>query len=670
VPAVLPGTIGIVLMLLWAEHDGGYDQDTWYWGALVLLAVLAASAVRVGPSLPLRRRAKWAIALFALYVLWSYASIAWAGSPGDALDGSNRALLYLIVFSLFAILPWTPEGALAMLVAFALGVGAIALAVMYRLAAADQVSRLVEDGRLIAPTGYFNSSVALFMTAALLATALSVRRELAAPIRGLLIASACLDLQLALIGQSRGWLFTLPLVLIFSLAIVRNRFRTAAAALIPTVATVVPIGLLLKVFQASTAAALDHAAARAGRAGLLIFAVAFFVGTLIAWADALVPHPDFSARARKSLAAALITIAASGAVAGAFVATHGEPLQFVERQWNGFSHGQTGGGSSHFATVGSHRYDVWRVALDAFVANPIGGLGQDNFDNYYVIHRRSDEEPAWPHSLEMRLLACTGIVGFLLFVGFLIAALRGAVRVVRSSRRPAPGTRDLLGPAVCAIALLPLVDWLLHGSVDWFWEMPALGAPALGFLGMAVALDRPAGVAGNNAAADLAPRAAMEPGRTWRRPACLTVGGLAMITAVAALGFPYLSVREVSTASDLQASNPGAALSDLKLAAQLDPLNAEPGRLGGTIALDDGLFSQAEQFYQQSIDRDPGGWLAWLGKGLAASALGDSATATQALTVAVSINKQEPASRLALERVNTTHPLSPRKALAMIVIAG
>ena len=37
--------------------------------------------------------------------------------------------------------------------------------------------------------------------------------------------------------------------------------------------------------------------------------------------------------------------------------------------------------------------------------------------------------------------------------------------------------------------MLPLVVWLIYGSVDWFWEMPALSGPALGFLGVAVALE-------------------------------------------------------------------------------------------------------------------------------------------------------------------------------------
>ena len=97
---------------------------------------------------------------------------------------------------------------------------------------------------------------------------------------------------------------------------------------------------------------------------------------------------------------------------------------------------------------------------DAFLAHPIGGLGQDNFADYYVKRRHTLEEPSWTHSLEMRLLAHTGAVGFLLFVGFLITGLRvaGTVR-----RRGSPLTRG-----VAAVAMLPLVVWLIHGSIDWF----------------------------------------------------------------------------------------------------------------------------------------------------------------------------------------------------------
>ena len=44
-PALIPGAIVVGLMIVWAIHDGGYDADTWYWGALLALATLAVVVV-------------------------------------------------------------------------------------------------------------------------------------------------------------------------------------------------------------------------------------------------------------------------------------------------------------------------------------------------------------------------------------------------------------------------------------------------------------------------------------------------------------------------------------------------------------------------------------------------------------------------------------------------
>src|SRR5205823_12091648 len=109
----IPGLVVVGLMLLWAVHDGGYDADTWYWGALVVLGLLASVVVARGwHAIQLSRSATVALVAFALYVACSYLSIAWAASPGDALAGSNRALLYFLVFATMLVLPWTVPGAL------------------------------------------------------------------------------------------------------------------------------------------------------------------------------------------------------------------------------------------------------------------------------------------------------------------------------------------------------------------------------------------------------------------------------------------------------------------------------------------------------------------------------------------------------------------------------
>src|SRR5690242_21554109 len=157
--ALLPGLLVVALMVVWAVHDGGYDADTWYWGALVVLGLLASVVVARGwAAMRLSTSARVALAAFALYVAWSYLSIAWAASPGDALTGSNRALLYFLVFATMLVLPWTVRGALIALLTFVLGIGVVAIVLLVRLAAADHVAALVVSGRLDRKSTRLNSS--------------------------------------------------------------------------------------------------------------------------------------------------------------------------------------------------------------------------------------------------------------------------------------------------------------------------------------------------------------------------------------------------------------------------------------------------------------------------------------------------------------------------------
>ncbi len=191
--------------------------------------------------------------------------------------------------------------------------------------------------------------------------------------------------------------------------------------------------------------------------------------------------------------------------------------------------------------------------------------------------------------------------------------------------------------------------------VDWFWELPALAAPALGFLGVAMALE---------------PRGSGSPARARRSPPpvvtrAVLVAGLA--AAVVVLAFPYLSVRQVSIAVDIQSQNPRAALEDFETAAELNPLSSAPGRLAGAVALLNGDERTAAQRFKQSIAAEPGGWFAWLGAGLAASALGDAERAHQDFVVANHINDRQPAVQDALHRVFSKTPLTSDDAFKLLV---
>ncbi|MGB2711557.1 MAG: hypothetical protein WBC33_08565, partial [Conexibacter sp.] len=158
---LVPALVVVGLFVYWGAHGGGYAATTWEPSALVVLGLLVATVLGIGArNLRLTRPAAIALAALAGYVAWSYLSIAWSASPGDALDGSNRALLFVLLFALFALLPWRAWTALAALSAFALGVGVLALVTLARLRSGD-VPTMFTDGRLVAPLGYVNGSAAL-----------------------------------------------------------------------------------------------------------------------------------------------------------------------------------------------------------------------------------------------------------------------------------------------------------------------------------------------------------------------------------------------------------------------------------------------------------------------------------------------------------------------------
>jgi tetratricopeptide (TPR) repeat protein len=146
-----------------------------------------------------------------------------------------------------------------------------------------------------------------------------------------------------------------------------------------------------------------------------------------------------------------------------------------------------------------------------------------------------------------------------------------------------------------------------------------------------------------------------------------TVG---LLAGIVVLGLPYLSVREASVGNDIGIQSPTLALKDLKLASSLNPLDADPARYAGTIALQAGDFRIAQQRFRDSISREPGNWFSWFGAGLAASALGDPALASREFVHARTINSIQPAIHAAVVRVHSRHPLTTDEAFRMLVVVG
>lgn len=697
---LVPALAVVALLLYWAAAGGGYPPTTWLPSGLAVLGLLVATLAGLGLGrVRLPRSLAIALALLGGYVAFSYLSILWAASPGDALEGSNRALLYLLLFALFAVLPWRVWSALTTLTAFALGIGAIALVTLVRLTDAEAVPGLFTDARLDAPLGYVNGSAALLLAATVLSVALAARRELPSPLRGVLLAGAAAALQLSVLCESRGWLFSLPVVLILMLALVPGRVRLVLWMLPPLAGTALALPALLDVFARADAAenpaagrrALVEAAGQAADVALLVCAGVLLAGMALATLDRRVRISARVERAAGRGGAAIAIASALAAVVVGLAMTDGRPWQPVGEYWERSSGYQASDpGSSRFVAVGSNRPDFWRVSLEAFAERPIGGLGQDNWGAYYLRERESSEQPRWTHSLELRLLAHTGAIGTLLFAGFLLAAVTAAVRGPTGRRRA-----GRLRSAVGATALLPLVVWLVHGSVDWFWEIPALSGPALAFLalGGATMAGRGRGdlAAGEGASAPAAraaeasapaagradasarrrtaqgapaeAAAALQPGLRgpWRVVAAGGLGALALVAALA-LALPYLAAREVVTAGREWHTQPASAFARLERAERLNPLSARPALVAGVIALELGRARLAEARFGDALARDGGDWFAHFGRGIAASARADRAAARADFERARGLDPGEELVRDALERLDTVRPLTAREA--------
>ena len=102
-PAAVPALGALALMVVWATNQAGYPLTHWAPGGLIVLALLAIALLAVVPrwaEIPLTVRI--AVGALAAYTALSFLSILWAGVPGDAWEGANRTLLYLLVFALFA----------------------------------------------------------------------------------------------------------------------------------------------------------------------------------------------------------------------------------------------------------------------------------------------------------------------------------------------------------------------------------------------------------------------------------------------------------------------------------------------------------------------------------------------------------------------------------------
>ena len=684
-PVLLPALLTIAAGLLLAIDDGGFDGTARYAVALFELALLALVCAVAPPPGGLRALpAAGALTALVAFALFALLSGMWSDVPSLAWDGANLVVLYAIVLAIVTLRPWPARAFAIALGLVGGGLAVIALGVLIDSATGGDPSGLFLESRLSEPAGYVNAAASLWLIGVWPALALACSARCALGVRAAALGVACLLLEVSLLSVSRGALAATAITALAFVVLSGERHKALAGLALVLVCCALAAGPLLAVSDAASPAELDGAlgSARAAIAWTCLLATALAAAGMFASRRAAgrTSEQTRSAWARRAVRGAAI---ASALVVVVALASTGNPAAWADERWQDFKssgYSRVGTGPERLtASLGSSRYDFYRVALNEFRGHPLAGIGYGNFAVPYLVARRTDEAPRYAHSLPFGVLAQLGVLGAALLLAFLGAAslaLRRALAAVSGDRR-----------TLVAGALAGFVVWFAHGFVDWLWEFPALGMLAFALLGLAIrgieeprpgaAEDRPAAAENRPAAAKDRPGAAEDrpaaaeerPGaakdrpqapqdgrratrrgpavalarqpRLRRAPQIASVAAAALVAAsFATLG---ISARLAGSAREDAARDPAAAAQRLERAARLDPLAAGPLLTRGVLLQRLGDTRAAERSFQDALGREPRNWFAQLELGVLRAGDGRRAAALRALDRAAALNPRQQA---------------------------
>ncbi len=582
--------VAAAFALAWLTN-GSIDRQDWLpyaIAAALLLAIVLAAGVSVVP----RRLLVGGVGGLALLAIWQAASLSWSPLPELARDDALLTAFYAMAALLAALTLRTQPQRLAASSLVAAACGIVAVAAAIRMRTGTDAALVFPRQRLAYPIDYENAQAAAFLVGFWPAIVVAARRTTALAIRTIALASAAACATGWLLTQSKGGGFGLAVSLVVVLAVAPERLRLVlpvALALAPGLVAYSPLTAPYR-YDEAAGAAFTASVRHAGTVALVVIAVGAGPGFLYALADRQVDLPARTRRALSVIAAAAVIAGAVGGVAAFFV-LEPHPVGFVQARWHSFKHYPTHEtASSHLLSLGSNRYDFWRVALHEFVRHPLAGIGERGYQAAYLRERRSDETPVRSHSIELDFLSETGIVGFAAWLGAMGVLVAAAVL----------GTRRLEVGGVAALG--SGVFFLAHASVDWIWTVPAVGLPVFLLLGAAAGP--------THVASPLRPRVAL--------PLAVVV----FLIAALLLAPPWLSARLTA------AGTTNASASDLRLAKRLDPLAVEPYVAEAAIAP---TPKAAIAPLRQAVKKEPRAVGPWYELGIAELRIGHRAQARRAL---------------------------------------
>ena len=464
-PLVVLGVVALTGPAVLAFFAGGYFDGPRVWAGLITWALVVVAMLSSPRALPARLGGRLALIGLGLLALWTLLSFTWAPVAGNAYHAGQRMILYAGALLAAAALlrrrlvqrAVEPVLALGALVVIGYGLSERLLPGVLHF------SRSVSaQGRLEQPLTYWNAMGEVAALGLVLAVRVAGDDSRHRAMRTA-AACACAPLGMGLyLSFSRGALFACLAGLV-TLIVAAPR-RAQLQAMVVSLAAAVLAAVVAAPFGGVTS--LSGSLSTRERQGAIVLvvlaAIVVVAGLVQRRAVHSEPTGDIKLPRRAPWIALVLICAGLGVaiVAGA----HEKAAQTL------------GAGAARLETLQSNRYAYWRVAVRAFRAQPIRGVGAGGWSVYWLRYRPFDEGAQDAHSLPLQTAAELGLIGLALLAMFLAGVGIAAADALRAA------------PALAAGPVAGFVVYVAHAPLDWDWEMPAVTLIAIVLAGLLIAL--------------------------------------------------------------------------------------------------------------------------------------------------------------------------------------
>lgn len=587
-PGLLLALVPVLVAVRLAGNGGGYTVDEWgTWGVITLIAAAVALVAQPWSTLNGVQRLL-PLALVGLGT-WSLLSVGWAQWPQSALVEAGRYFFYagVATLGLVALTGRSWRRILVACVAFATAVPALIVAT--KLSTSPNAASLFADGRLVGDIGYGGGLAAAVVLGFWPLVALASDRTVPRLLRPVAAFGAGLVLATVVPTEARASVWALALSAPVFLALCPTPIRSAVIALGAAVPMLVSWSDLNLVFSSGLAAA------NAGAVGGAILRVALIAGLVGAGQVVADQFVELGESGRRAVTAAAVVVGLVLLVGGGTVglaATDGNPVAWARHSLQrtvdrvGGEAGQSpvrGTAGSRFGSLDTGRYDLWKVAVRGFRADPAKGAGAGNFGALNVKIGQPFLFPYQTHSQLLEEMSTLGMPGLALFLVVLGLPLGACIRVRLS---PVAKEDRLLAAGIAG----SLTYFAVHAQVDWIWQISSVAVPAI--LLSAVAVGMLSGTARR------------------RRPLWLSIpAAAAVLIAALAIVLPAALAERYLERSYREPMD--KALIDVRRAQFWDRLSGRPALALARARLRNGDTAGALAAARRAAGAEPGFWVAW-----------------------------------------------------------